>query len=197
MGSLATRIRENFAYLRKYRCFGRASCGVLIALAAASTIAGQAGRRTEDHVTLLRRGESFSLGNAAISARWSVAKGMLSGLVIRDRMHEMDIRVDEPFRILLNDGTILDASNLKLAGDVRITHMTPAQDAPRFAATVSGETVNLAMGSGDGLVDVDWSIVLLEGSHYLRQVVTIAAAGEKDLPISRVQLIDLTLYFKS
>ena len=35
--------------------------------------------------------------------------------------------------------------------------------------------------------------MLLEGSHYIRQIVTIAAAGEKDVPISRVQLIDLAL----
>ena len=40
----------------------------------------------------------------------------LSGLVIRDRLHGTDIRVDEPFRILLKDGTILDAANLKLDG---------------------------------------------------------------------------------
>ena len=53
--------------------------------------------------------------------------------------------------------------------------------------------VDLGMESGDGLVHVDWSIVLLEGSHYIRQTVTIAAAGEKDVPISRVQLIDLHL----
>src|SRR5579864_2680941 len=99
-------------YLRNHRLFSTKFCGVLIALVAASTMAEQGSPRTADRVTLHRQGDSFSLGNAVISARLSLARGMLSGLVIRDQIHGTDIRVDEPFRILLKDGTILDASNL-------------------------------------------------------------------------------------
>ncbi len=180
-------------YLRNGRLFGARFCGAVIAMIAATTMAQQGAQRTEDPVSLHRQGDSFSLRNPVIGARWSVAKSTLSGLLVRDQMHGTEIRMDEPFRILLNDGAILDPSNLKLAGVAKITHLTPTPGAPRTAATVPGESVDLAMDSSDHSVHVDWSIVLLEGSHYIRQVVTIAAAGEKDVPISRVQLIDLSL----
>ena len=108
-------------------------------------------------------------------------------------MHDTDVRLGEPFRILLKDGTILDSASLKLTGEPTLTHVTPEPHAPRLAATIPGEVFDIGMETSDRAVHVQWSIVLLEGSHYIRQIVTIAAAGEKDLPISRVQLIDLAL----
>ncbi len=147
----------------------------------------------DDPVMLQRQGGSFLLQNHTINARWSVTNGVFTGLVIRDRLHATDIQVDEPFRILMKDGTMLDASNLKVVGEPTATHVTPTTHAPRMAATIPGEIVELGMDSNDHAVHVEWSIVLLEGSHYIRQILTIAATGEKDVPISRVQLIDLTL----
>lgn len=90
-------------YLRHHRLTDAIFCGVLLAPVAASTMAGQSGRKIEDQVVLHRQGDSFSLANAVIGARWSVANGKLSGLVVHDQMHGTDIRVDEPFRILLGD----------------------------------------------------------------------------------------------
>ncbi len=179
-------------YLRNGRLSVAIFCSLSVALIAASTMAQESVRSSKDRVTLRRQGDSFSLGDAVISARWSVRNGTLSGLVIRDQMHGTDVRVDEPFRILLKDGAILDAANLKYTGDAKITHITPTPSAPRFAATLPGESVDLAMESSDHAVHVDWSVVLLQGSHYIRQIVTIEA-GERDAPISRVQLIDLSL----
>ena len=108
-------------------------------------------------------------------------------------MHGKDIRIDEPFRVLLNDGTILDAGNLKPKGEPSATQISPSPHAPRLAATLHGEVVLLAMESGDHSIRVDWSIVLLEGSNYIRQIVTVAAQATKTYPSARVQLIDLNL----
>jgi hypothetical protein len=179
--------------LRNHR-FSAAMCwGALVALSGWPMTSGAADRNSVDRVIVHRQGDGFSLENTVMGARWSVAKGQLRDMVIRDRMHGTDIRVDEPFRILLKDGTVLDASNLRVAGNEKITHMTPASGAPRAADAVAGESVDLTMKTSDGLVQVDWLIVLLEGSHYIRQAVTIAATGEKDVPISRVELINLSL----
>jgi len=164
-------------YLRNYRFFGTVVCVSLIASIAATTTAEPSGRKSGNPVTFHRQGDSFLLGNSVVSARWSVANGVLNGLVVRDQMHGTDIRVDDPFRILLKNGTILGASDLKLVGDAKTTHMTPSPNAPRVAATLAGESVAVAMESSDRSVHVDWSIVLLECSHYIRQMVTIAAAG--------------------
>jgi hypothetical protein len=178
-------------YLRNRQLFAALFCGSCFALFAGRALAQVGAAKMDDPVELRRQGESFLLQNRAVSANWSVAGGSLSGLVIRDKLHGTDVSVDDPFRILFKDGTILDA-HLKIAGEPAVTH-TPTPNAPRLAATIPGEGVDIGMETNDHAVHVQWSIMLLEGSHYIRQIVTIAAAGEKDVPISRVQLIDLAL----
>ena len=179
-------------HLRNRRLFAAIVCGSCFALAITSASAAANETSASDHVVLSRQGGSFLLQNQAMSATWSI-EGHLSGLVIRDRLHGTDVRLGEPFRILLKDGTILDAAHLKISGEPTIKHLTPTPQAPRLAATIPGEVFDVAMETSDRAVHVEWSIVLLEGSQYIRQIVTVAAAGEKDLPISRVELIDLAL----
>jgi hypothetical protein len=154
---------------------------------------GQA-RRGSGDVTISKKGTSFALENRAIGARWSFANGELSGLVINDRLHEKQVRVQQPFRILLANGAILDAYNLKMAGTARVVHIAPDKPSPRAADAVSGEAVEAQFETADRSVGLQWSVVLLEGSNYIRQVVRIAAQGEKDVPINRrVELIDVNL----
>ncbi len=178
---------------RNGRDLGAALCGLAIALVTATATAQPGSLKRDDPVELRRQGSSILLQNRTMSARWSVANGAFTGLVIRDRLHAMDIRVDEPFRILLKDGTILDASNLNVIGEPKATHLMPTPHAAKLAATIPGEVFELGLESSNHAVHVEWSTVLLEGSHYIRQIVTIAAVGANDLPISRVQLIDLAL----
>ncbi len=169
-----------------------ALCGFILGNATIFAVAEADKPLAADHVGFRRQGNSFSLQNRAVSAQWSVTGGMINGLVVGDRLHAKDVRIAVPFRILLQDGTILDASNLKPVAEPREVPITPTPHAPRVAATLSGEVVAIGMESSDRAVHVDWSIVLLEGSNYIRQIVTIAAS-DKDVPITRVQLIDLSL----
>lgn len=180
-------------YFRNHRLFAAVFCGYFFALVTAWGLEKAGTTKVDDQVVVRRQGESFLLENQAVGASWSVSGGSLSGLVIRDRMHGSDLGVGEPFRILLKDGTILDAAHLKIAGEPIVTHVTPTPNAPRLAATIAGEVVEVGMETSDRTVHVEWSMVLFEGSHYIRQIVKIAAAGEKDVSISRVQLIDLAL----
>ena len=147
----------------------------------------------QDHVALSHRGSDFALENHAMGAKWSLANGTLSGLVISDRLFGTEVQIDDPFRVLLADGRVLSCENLKAAGEPKSVHIAPLSNASRAAAGVPGEAVELGFESSDGAVHVDWAIVLLEGSNYIRQVITIAAKGETDVPISRVELIDLKL----
>lgn len=146
-----------------------------------------------DHVAFQRQGSALSVQNRAITARWTFSGGVVKDLVVRDRVHGSEVRVDQPFRVLLNDGAILDTGTLKLVGEPKATEVAPSPNAPRVAATLHGEVVKMAVESSDHTVRIDWSIVLLEGSNYIRQILTITAPAAKDLSISRVQLIDLDL----
>jgi hypothetical protein len=114
-------------------------------------------------------------------------------VIVTDRLHGRQLVLEEPFRILLKDGVILDAGNLQVVGEPKTTTMQAEPNASRTAARIQGEEVELRLENPDHSLHVDWSVVLLDGSNYIRQVVTIAAAGEKDVPISRVELIDVNL----
>lgn len=179
-------------YLRTHPLFAALVCSSFFALTTWQMSAQMVAAKTGDPVEAHRQGESFQLQNHALRAIWSVAGGRLSGLIIRDRAHGTEVQVDEPFRILLKDGTILDAANMKIVGEPMLTHVIPIPNAPRPAATIPGEVFEVEMETSDRALRVEWSIVLLEGSHYIRQIVTIAAAGKDEL-ISQVQLIDIPL----
>jgi len=179
-------------YFGSLRLLAAVFCGSFVALASAWASESGAGI-SDDHVALRQHADSFSLQNQTVSAKWSVAGGSLSGLTIRDRLHGTVIQVNEPFRILLKDGTILDAAHLKIAGTPTVAHIVPEANDARLGATIPGQIVEIGMETSDRTVHVEWSIVLLDGSHYIRQIVTIAAAGEKDVSISRAELIDLAL----
>ena len=110
---------------RNSRNLCAALCGLVIALVTLRSTAELGPLKRNDPVTLQRQGSSFLLQNRTMSVRWSLINGALAGLVIRERLHTTEIRVDEPFRILLKDGTILDASNLNLIGEPKATHLMP------------------------------------------------------------------------
>ena len=144
------------------------------------------------HARLTQSGEGSRLENQVIGAKWSVADDKVSGVVVTDKLHGTELRVTAPFAILLQDGTIFDTGNLRLAANAAQHPLTPQADASRMADRLHGEQFDFPLESRDRSLNVTWSMVLLDGSTYLRQLLTITAVG-KDIPISRVELIDLTL----
>jgi hypothetical protein len=97
-----------------------------------------------------------------------------------------------PFAILLKDGSIYNASILKLSGQPAKHELNPRPDASRLAERLHGEEFDFPLESSDHSLRVVWSLILLDGSSYLRQLVAITALSQ-DVPISRVELIDLPL----
>jgi hypothetical protein len=143
-------------------------------------------------VVATQAGDNFSLKDQAIGAKWSVIEGKVNSLVVTDQMHGTELRVVAPFAILLKDGSIYDASNLKVASQPTKRELTPQPDASRFGDRLHGEEFDFPLESSDHTLRVVWSLILLDGSSYLRQLVTITALGQ-DVPIDRVELIDLPL----
>ncbi len=143
-------------------------------------------------VVATQSGDNFHLENHTLGATWSVTEGKVNSLVVTDRMHGTELRVIAPFAILLKDGSIYDAGTLKLAGQPAKRELTPRPDASRLADRLHGEEFDFPLESSDHSLQVVWSLILLDGSSYLRQLLTITAVG-RDVPISRVELIDLPL----
>lgn len=149
-------------------------------------------RNEASPVVAMQAGDSFRLQNHAIGASWSVAGGKLNSLVVHDRMHGAELRIDMPFGLLLSDGTKYNAGSLALTGPSVRHELNPRPDAPRLADTRRGVQFDVPLESSDHLLRVTWSLVLLENSSYIRQVLTLTA-GPRDVPLSRVELVDMPL----
>lgn len=147
----------------------------------------------DERVTFRHNGQTFALQNGVIGASFSVAGEGVSGFAVTDRMHGSDLHFGSPFRILLADGGVFSTGNLTLVGQPTETDIVPLPHSPRLADTTAGKMVEVHLEARDHSIEVVWSIVLLDGSNYVRQLVSIAAAGEKDLAISRVELVDSEL----
>jgi hypothetical protein len=145
-----------------------------------------------DFVVATQDGDNFSLKNHAIGAKWSVTEGKVNSLVVIDRIHGKELHVAVPFAILLGDGSIYDASGLRLTRHPAQHELTPRPEASRLADRLHGEEFDFPLESSDRSLRVVWSLILLDGSSYLRQLVAITAGGQ-DIPIDRVELIDLAL----
>ncbi len=166
---------------------------LLLAMLPGSLFASSTQRSFETGpVVATRAGDNFSLKNQAIGAKWSVTEGKVSSLIVTDRIHGTEFRVSVPFAILMKDGSIYNAGVLKLAGQAAKHELTPQPEASRFADRVHGEEFDFPLESSDHSLRIVWSLILLDGSFYLRQLVAITAIG-RDAPISRVEMIDLRL----
>jgi hypothetical protein len=143
-------------------------------------------------VIATQAGDGFQLRNHAIAATVLVTEGKVRDLVVTDRLHGTKLRADAPFAILLKDGSIYDVDTLRLIGNPTKHELTARPDASRLADRLHGEEFDLSLENRDHSLQVVWSLILLDGSSYLRQSLTISAGGH-DVPIGRVALIDLTL----
>ncbi len=169
-----------------------AGFALLLTVLSSSAVASSTHQDEAGPVVATQAGGHFSLKNRAIGAEWAVTEGKVNNLVVTDRLHGTELRIAVPFAILLKDGSIYDAGSLKLTGQPARHELTPRPEASRLADRLHGEEFDLPLESRDHSLRVIWSLILLDGSSYLRQLVAITAVGQ-DVPISRVELIDLPL----
>ena len=165
---------------------------VLAALGGTTSVAAALPDPEPGRAMATQAGSSFCLENHAIGAKWSVAGGKVSGLFLLDRPAGTEIPIAVPFAILLNDGAVFNPGNLGLTGPPVRRALAPHPDASRLADRLAGEEFEFPLESSDHALRVVWSLMLLDGSAYIRQLVTVTAANQ-DLPIARVELIDLPL----
>lgn len=137
-------------------------------------------------------GDSSTVSNQAIEASWTVSGNKLETVSVTDKLHKTTLHLSTPFALLLKDGTIYRPENLQVDGGPQMRALTPQPDASRYSDRLAGEQFDLPLVSSNGDVHITWSVVLRDGSNYVRQILTVKA-GSHDVPITRVELIDLQL----
>jgi hypothetical protein len=132
------------------------------------------------------------MSNDAIGAKVSFEDGRLSQLSVTDRTRSATLTIAAPFAILLKNGTIYVARNLRILNAPSVEPLVPKADATRLAYRHATRKLDVAFESADKALHARWSLLFPADSNYMRQELTITAAAE-DLAISRVQLIDMEL----
>ncbi len=131
-----------------------------------------------------------TLGNEQIAAAWSVRDGHLRDVVVREKSTGASVTLDGPFSIALRDGSVLQAKDFVVNGAAWVEHFTSDPTAARYSERLPGIAVHYALNDPAGRFTADWAIVLREGSHYVRQSLTIHASAQA-ADVSDVQLVDL------
>lgn len=135
-------------------------------------------------------GSHGAISNAVLEAGWKIQNGRLSGFVVKNRQDNITVQFPEIFALLFKDGSILRAADLQMAGSPKNENLTGNPNASRYSERLAGEQVSFQLTDATGSLHATWTLLLRNGSNYLRQVLTLTA-GQKDLAISQVRLIDL------
>jgi hypothetical protein len=164
----------------------RIAAWILLSFAAAGMASAQ------DSAGATSGADRYELGDATVNADWRIGSGHLTNVSITDKLDGRVIPLPQPFALLLKDGRICTAANLKLQSPPQLRDLPAKPNASRYAERLPGKAYDLHLLSDDGAVSLLWSVLLRDGSSYIRQQLTITA-NTRDLPIARVELFDLPL----
>src|SRR5579859_2988228 len=132
---------------------------------------------------------ALELHNAVISARWDTEGNQLRLVGMRDELSGRSIAVgEEAFVLVMKDGSILQASQMRLATPARISVLKAETNAARLAERFSGRQITLELEDSSKNLQVTWRALLRDESNYIRQEITLQAMTD-DLAIAEVRLI--------
>ena len=165
--------------------FGLASRSATSALPA-NTAEGMA-------ATAAIEGDKLRLSNRAIAAEWQLHEGGLIANTLTDYLTNRTISLAaNAFVVSLRDGNVLKSSEMHVIAPPRMEKLEPDPNAAQLAARFGGWQIEVGLSDPGKRLQVTWRAVLRDGSTYVRQEVTLSATG-KDLPISSVRLVDVTI----
>lgn len=136
------------------------------------------------------RGRTISLGNGIIAAHWEISSAGLRLLRMEDTRSGQAIGGPHPaFSLVIADGSTIISSEMRLLGAPETNELAPNPHASRVSDRLRGCAVTASLEDKRGRVRVLWRAILRDGSHYIRQELTLNIIGN-DLPIAKVVLLE-------
>lgn len=143
-------------------------------------------------VTVRRDSDELSLGNDVVSAKWSTADGVLRATgIVSSRSGARLAIPPHVFSLVLADAARVDSTQLRIAREPSAEAISPRPDASRFAERLPGRQLTVVLRDPDERFEATWRAELREGSHYIRQEVTLRALREP-LPVREIALVELS-----
>jgi hypothetical protein len=138
-------------------------------------------------------GSELALSNGSISASWSVDGTALRGLRATDIATGNSVKLsDSPLALILEDGSVLDSSALRLVRAPMPERIEPRPNASRGAERVGGEALVAVLEDPGARLRATWRAELRDDSRYVRQEVLLEALGQP-LSVRQIVLIDVPL----
>jgi len=136
-------------------------------------------------------GDRLTLANDALAATWRVDGSALRGVDVVDARSGERLRLPESAIVLtLADGTVLDASTLRLIGMPSHEDIAPKAHASRRADAIRGTRITATLEDPARRLRATWRATLRDGTRYVRQEVVLQALSEP-VPIRRITMIDI------
>src|SRR3974390_3867792 len=112
------------------------------------------------------RPDGFALWNAALSMSGLILGGHVEGLEFRDLMVNGTAQERMlPFVLLLGDGSVVPAMEMKIAAAPKVLHLEAQPGASRHAERFSGKAVVVELEDDAGRLHVTWRVILRDGSN--------------------------------
>ena len=135
-------------------------------------------------------GDVFEMRSGDIAGRVTISASGVQGMQVVDLRDGKRLEITQPFAILLKDAGAESASAMKVAGTPAFRELNAKADAARLAERLHGEELDVPLQSADGGLNALWRVILRDGGDYLRESLTITAAGH-DAAITRVQMLEV------
>jgi hypothetical protein len=129
-----------------------------------------------------------SIANTQITAEWQARGNHPGWLLVRGGLSS--IKLDAPFAILIQNRGTLHASDLTPVSAPTTERLKPVMDASQYSDRIPGVAVHYRLADPEGEFRGDWSLILREGSSYVRESLTITA-GDKPVGITNIRMIDV------
>ncbi len=132
------------------------------------------------------------LENRVLSCAWAVSGSRLKPKSVTDKLSATTLQLQqtECFKLVLDDGRIIKASDLKIIGKPNVKNLEPGRKSPRLAERFAGKQISVKLASSNNNLEVEWRAILRDDSNYVRQEVTLTAANN---PIKFEEIILLEL----
>jgi len=139
----------------------------------------------------IKQGE-LVLENKILACTWDIDSGKLKPRSVMDRLSETTLRfrLAECFQIILDDGLVVKASDMKIVGKPRLKNLEPKPKSFRLAEQFAGKQITVTLVSSDNNLKVKWQAILKDGSNYVRQQLIFTTKNEA-INIKEIVLLDL------
>jgi hypothetical protein len=93
------------------------------------------------------------------------------------------------FGLTLTDKSTISAADMRIRGAPLVETLTANPRASRMAERIAGRSVTLVLRDASGRIEATWRGILRDGSHYIRQELTLRAIGDA-VPLREITLLD-------